>query len=64
MGPSIPPSFLSEKDAATHLCISLSTIRRWRRAKIGPEFLRFGGVLRYGRQSLEAFVAKNTTGTR
>jgi hypothetical protein len=63
MGPANPPNFFSEKEAAAQLDISLSTIRRWRRSKIGPAFFRFGGVLRYGRQALEEFVANNTTVT-
>jgi excisionase family DNA binding protein len=54
------PSFLSEKEAAAYLSISLSTIRRWRRKKIGPATFRFGGVLRYGREALDVFIAKNT----
>jgi excisionase family DNA binding protein len=54
------PSFLSEREAAAYLSVSLSTIRRWRRAATGPQFFRFGGVLRYGREALQAFVAKNT----
>ena len=40
---------LSEKEAASYLSVSLSTLRRWRRAKNGPAYFRFGGVLRYGR---------------
>jgi excisionase family DNA binding protein len=54
------PSFFSDKEAAAYLSVSLSTIRRWRRTSAGPAFFRFGGVLRYGREALEAFVAKNT----
>ena len=53
-------SFFSEKEAAAYLSVSLSTIRRWRRTNAGPAFFRFGGVLRYGREALEAFIAKNT----
>jgi excisionase family DNA binding protein len=54
------PSFFSEKEAAAYLSVSLSTIRRWRRRKNGPAFFRFGGVLRYDREALGAFIAKNT----
>ena len=61
MPPVVSPAYLSEKEAAAYLTVSLSTVRRWRRAKIGPAYLRFGGVLRYSRQSLQAFIAKNTT---
>ncbi len=54
------PAFLSEKEAATYLCVSLSTIRRWRRFKTGPAYFRYGGVLRYRRAALEEFITKNT----
>jgi hypothetical protein len=37
----------------------LSTIRRWRRANSGPSYFRFGGVLRYRREGLDAFLAKH-----
>jgi len=58
-GPS-SPAFLSEKEAATYLYVSLSTIRRRRRFKTGPAFFRYGGVLRYRRAALEEFITKNT----
>lgn len=51
---------LSEKEAASYLSVSLSTLRRWRRAKNGPAYFRFGGVLRYGRSGLDQFFAKYT----
>jgi excisionase family DNA binding protein len=54
------PSFFSEKEAAAYLSVSLSTIRRWRRTKTGPELFRFGGVLRYSREALDVFIANNT----
>jgi hypothetical protein len=54
------PLFFSEKEAAAYLSVSLSTIRRWRRTKIGPALFRFGGVLRYGREGLDVFIANNT----
>jgi excisionase family DNA binding protein len=57
-----PTSFsaFSEKEAAAYLSVSLSTIRRWRRYKVGPESFRFGGVLRYSRAAIEEFIARNT----
>ena len=57
------PSFFSEKEAAAYLSVSLSTIRRWRRRKTGPALFKFGGVLRYRREDLEAFIANNTETT-
>jgi len=60
MPPISSDAFLSEKEAAAYLSVSLSTIRRWRRQPNGPEHFRFGGVLRYSRAALEEFIAKNT----
>jgi Helix-turn-helix domain len=60
MSPIVSPVYLSEKETAAHLSVSPSTIRRWRRAEIGPAFFRFGGVLRYGRTALDEFINNNT----
>jgi predicted DNA-binding transcriptional regulator AlpA len=60
MAPTSSSAFLSEKEAAAHLSVSLSTIRRRRRYKTGPEYFRFGGVLRYSRAALDDFIARNT----
>jgi len=53
-------ALLSEKSAASYLGVSLSTIRRWRRANIGPAYFRFGDVLRYAQDGLDAFIRQNT----
>ena len=53
-------NYISEKEAAVYLGISLSTIRRWRKKGIGPEFFHFGRVLRYSIRTLEAFARKHT----
>jgi excisionase family DNA binding protein len=60
MVPNSSTAFLSEKEAAAYLSVSLSTIRRWRRCKNGPEYFRFGGVLRYSRAALGAFIVRYT----
>ena len=52
--------YFSEKEAAAYLNISLSTIRRWRKAATGPEHFHFGGVLRYAESALEDFAKKHT----
>jgi excisionase family DNA binding protein len=59
--PPVPFSpYLSEKEASAYLTVSLSTLRRWRRANSGPAYFRFGGVLRYGRSVLDQFIAQHT----
>ncbi len=60
MSPVVFPVHLSENDPALYLGISLSTIRRWRRSADGPSFYRSGGVLRYCREALDSFIARNT----
>ena len=60
MSPISSSAFLSEKEAAAYLSVSLSTIRRWRRCDRGPQYFRFGGVLRYSRAALGAFIVRNT----
>jgi excisionase family DNA binding protein len=60
MAPTSSSAFLSEKEAAAYLSVSLSTIRRWRRYKAGPEYFRVGGVLRSSRSALDDFIARNT----
>ena len=60
MPPVVLSPYLSEKEAAAYLSVSLSTVRRWRRAKTGPAYFRFGGVLRYGRTDLMRFIEEFT----
>jgi excisionase family DNA binding protein len=54
------PTWFSEKEAAAYLSVSLSSIRRWRRKRTGPDFCRFGGLVRYNKDALDAFISKNT----
>ena len=60
MPPVISHTYLSEKQAAAYLTVSMSTLRRWRRANTGPAHFRFGGVLRYCRSELDQFIQKFT----
>jgi excisionase family DNA binding protein len=53
-------SFLSEKEAADYLAVSLSTIRRWRKTGDGPQYYRLANVLRYRQDALEDFIRQNT----
>jgi excisionase family DNA binding protein len=52
--------FFSEAEAAQFLCVSLSTLRRWRKSGTGPALFRFGSIIRYSRQALEEFIRKHT----
>jgi hypothetical protein len=47
---------LTEHQAATLLRHSVSTLRRWRRAGTGPQFVRFGRVILYRSADLDNFI--------
>jgi hypothetical protein len=61
MSQVVSSPYVSEKEAAAFLSVSLPTIRRWRRPKVGPTFFRFGGVLRYSLDHLQSFISQNQT---
>ncbi len=52
--------FLSEKDAAAYLGISLPKMRRLRRDGVGPQFIHFGDITRYTAAALNSFLAEHT----
>ena len=56
MGQQPVPTFLSEKELADHLRVSLSTVRRWRKNRTSPRFCRVGNVIRYQGQDVERSV--------
>jgi excisionase family DNA binding protein len=60
MAPSSFPVTLSEKEAARYLSVSVSTVRRWRKAGTGPAFFRFGGVLLYRKDALDLGATRST----
>lgn len=41
------PEYLTPKDAAAHVGVSVRTLENLRRAGKGPEFVRFGRAVRY-----------------
>lgn len=45
--------FLTESDVAELTKISLGTLRRWRLARKGPKFHKFGSLVRYEESDLE-----------
>jgi len=46
------------RDVAEFLNVSQATLSRWRREKIGPPFLRVGGVSRYNPATVRAWVTQ------
>jgi predicted DNA-binding transcriptional regulator AlpA len=51
-----------QKDAATLLGVSVSTLTRWRKLKTGPEAFKLGGRNRYRLSELQAFIARSEDG--
>ena len=47
---------LNEREVAEFLKLSLPTLRRWRAAKTGPKFVRFGASIRYDSRDLMAWL--------
>ncbi|WP_338136546.1 helix-turn-helix domain-containing protein [Kocuria marina] len=45
-------------EPARFLNVSQATLSRWRREKIGPPFLRVGGVSRYNPATVRAWVTE------
>jgi excisionase family DNA binding protein len=52
----VQTDWLSEIEAAQYLGISRSTLRRWNKGGSGPGRFQYGGIVRYRRQALEAFI--------
>ncbi len=47
---------LTEVEAAELLALSAKTLRRWRWAGQGPEFVKLGGAVRYRAEDIAAFI--------
>jgi len=57
-----PVRLLSEKEVALRLNVSISAIRRWRYGRIGPKYVRIGGIIRYRSADIEDFITRHTIG--
>lgn len=58
--PASGAMFLSPTQAAGLLGISLVTLGRWRIEGSGPQFCKFGRVVRYDRDELSAWARSRT----
>ena len=56
------PQLLNERDAAKILAVSVAALRRWRRERRGPQFVRCERCVRYALDELSRFVALNSSG--
>lgn len=49
------PETMTEAQAATYLCLSQETLRRWRTERRGPVYQKLGRAVRYQRSDLDAW---------
>ena len=49
---------LLPEDAATYLGLATQTLAGWRHRKVGPEYLKVCGRIRYRMEDLETFVER------
>lgn len=53
--------FLTTREAAAFLDVSVQTLWLWRRDKTGPKYVRLGASqVKYRRQDLEDYIAQRT----
>ena len=55
-------NFMTEKEVAGQLNVSLATLRRWRLERRGPRFVKVGALVRYRPEDLEQWMAALPTG--
>ena len=51
---------LTENETAKALHCTRAALRRWRRERRGPRFVKLGRLIRYRQSDLETFVDANT----
>lgn len=54
-----PARLLDVEQAARYLAVSPGTMRKWREAGKGPEYLRMDSMIRYSIDDLDAYVASH-----
>lgn len=57
--PTLPrqPETLTDHQVAEHIKMSVATVRRWRRLRQGPKFLKIGAAVRYRRADVETWLS-------
>ncbi len=61
--PLSPPALLNETEAARILAMRVTTLRRWRWAGKGPQFVKVGAAVRYDPADLAAFIDAGRRGS-
>ena len=63
MDANIHPRFLKEEEASRLCNLSLAWLRRARRFRTGPRYLRVGRMVRYRTEDLDAYMAARVVET-
>lgn len=50
-------TYLTEKQVAERLSLSVAALRRWRSVGFGPPWLKLGAAVRYAAGGLESWLA-------
>ena len=48
--------FLTEREVANQIKVSLASLRRWRLLQRGPRFIKVGALVRYRAEDLEQWL--------
>jgi hypothetical protein len=48
--------FLTEKEVATQIRVSLASLRRWRLLQRGPRFIKVGALVRYPAEDMQQWL--------
>jgi predicted DNA-binding transcriptional regulator AlpA len=51
---------VDETEASEILAVTKAALRRWRRERRGPRFVKLGRLIRYSQTDLESFVERST----
>jgi predicted DNA-binding transcriptional regulator AlpA len=54
--------FLTDRQLALLLSVSLPTVRKWRIRGVGPHYKKLEGSCRYSMADVESWIASRTTG--
>lgn len=57
-------NFLTEKEVANQITVSLASLRRWRLMQRGPRFVKVGALVRYRPEDLEQWMESLPAGGR
>jgi hypothetical protein len=55
---------ITEKEAAKQLCLTQSTLRKWRWLGKGPSFIKIGAAVRYDPEAIKRFITSNIQQSR